>query len=150
MEVEVKINATAKEVFDELSKTILEDIKNSTGKSVQIKDVVENYSYKKRLTAFGGNSVGVVVNINKLTYPTHYSASIKSEKDINTIEYNLIDCEDGVTINYKESFTSSSIFRKINNVVMSFLFKRGNKKKMYRNFMLLEQQILDKKDKNNK
>ena len=146
MELEVKINATAKEVFDQLIKAVQQDIKYSTGKEVAVDKISEDYSYKKKLMSYVGKDVGVTVKIDKLVYPTQYSATFTNPNGKNSIEYNLIDSEDSVKIIYKESYVYTSKLQNLNYKIMEFIFSRSNKKKMMRNFSYLEKQILDNRN----
>lgn len=146
MEIEVKINVSAKEVFGELVKSVQHDIKNSTGKKISVEKLYENYSYKKRLVGFSGEDIEVSVNIDKLVYPSNYSAKITNPKGVNIIEYIIQDNDDGSTIKYLERYESKSIFSRLNNMLVSFLFSKSSKKKIIKNFNVLEQQILDKRN----
>lgn len=148
MELEVDINASANEVFDEIIASVLDDIKRSTGKKVALEKLCENYSYSKSMVNYMGKSVDVTVIINNLIYPEKYSATIINQKGSNTIEYNLCENDNGVKLKYKESYDSKSIFQKLNYKLVSLFFTRGNKKIMEKRFHCLEQGIIAKRDKN--
>lgn len=147
MELQVNMKASAKEVFDELQRALLRDIKTSTGKNVSLEKLDKDYSYEKKLNNYLGNSVDVTVNIDKLNYPIEYSATISNSKGSNTVQYILNENEDSVDIKYIENYKAKSLLGKINYSIMSLVFTRSNKKRIKKQFLYLENQIMSKNNK---
>jgi hypothetical protein len=147
MDIKVKLQASANEVFEQLLESLIQDIKNSTGQTIAKNNLSKGYSYKKVLRNNMGYDVTVNVQINELIQPNKYIATIETPKGTNTIEYTLKDTLKGVEITYKENYKASSYLQNWNYVLVSLIYSRRSKKKMRKQFAYLEQQILNAKNK---
>lgn len=142
MELKVFLKARAKDVFEELLNSILQDIKTSTGQTVTKNRLCKDFSYQKIIRNHVGYDVSVEVQIKELISPTKYCAIIKNPKGTNTIEYVLCDRDEGVDITYKESYSASSTLLNLNYILASLIYSRSSKNRMRKQFAILEQRIL--------
>ncbi|RDU37841.1 hypothetical protein DRW41_08465 [Neobacillus piezotolerans] len=145
MEIKVQLQVSAKEVFEQLLSSIIQDIKNSTGQTIAKDKLSKDFSYEKSLRNHMGYDVTVKVQINELIQPLKYSATIENPKGFNTIEYSLKDTVKGVEITYKENYKAKSALQNWNYILISLIYSRRSKKKMRNQFAYLEQQILNGK-----
>jgi ABC-type antimicrobial peptide transport system permease subunit len=145
MELKVNLQVSANEVFEQLLKSLGQDIKNSTGQMIASDKLSKDFSYKKSIRNHMGYVVQVKVKINELIRPIKYSATIENPNGVNTIEYTLTETAKGVEIVYKENYKASSTLQNWNYILASIFFSRRGKKKMRKQFSNLEQQILNTK-----
>src|SRR5262245_15888461 len=145
MELKVQLRVSANEVFEQLLISIVQDIKNSTGQTIDKDKLSNDFSYKKSIRNHMGYVVPVKVQVNELIRPIKYSVAIENPSGINTMEYTLTDTVKGVEITYKENYRASSTLQNWNYILVSIIFSRRSKKKMLKQFAYLEQQILNAK-----
>jgi hypothetical protein len=145
MELKVTLQVTAKEVFEELLHSIIFDIENSTKKTIVIDELHKNFTYNKTLINRLGNKVQAKVYITELIFEKKYSAAFETSKGTNTVEYILKNIDCGVEITYRENFTSSFSLQNWNYLFAAFVYKKRTKKKIIKNFNLLEKHILSSK-----
>ncbi|MEI4771972.1 DUF3284 domain-containing protein [Psychrobacillus sp. FJAT-51614] len=145
MELRVQLQVSAKEVFEQLLSSIIQDINNSTGQTIAMDQLSKDFSYEKSIRNHMGYNVTVKVQINELIQPIKYSATIENPKEFNTIEYSLKDTVKGVEITYKENYKAKSTLQNWNYILISLIYSKGSKKKLHNQFAYLEQQILNGK-----
>lgn len=134
MEVKKQLNVSKEELNAFIKSMVLQDIKNATGKNVKESDIGTGYKYHKKLKGRTGKEGKVCTRIDTLTSGC-YRASFESAQGINYLAYNYeSDGEDKVNVCYEEGFNSSSNAKDLNHRLMSFLYKRSNKKRI--NLML--------------
>lgn len=78
IEVNLEMEVSAKELFDVIVPSVIYDIKQATGKSVNVSALHDNYTYKKKLKSKMGKDASVRVTITRFTYPTIYEAEFDS------------------------------------------------------------------------
>lgn len=106
MELTMKMDATPEEFFERIEKSLIADIRMSTGKSVPA-GKLNGYKYKK-VTA-GKKGLELKVKIKSYRRPEHYEARFTSAQGTNTISYRVTPTEDGgITVDYAENFSPSA------------------------------------------
>ncbi|MFF2876110.1 DUF3284 domain-containing protein [Gottfriedia sp. NPDC057991] len=143
MELNVQLQVRAEEVFEQLLRSILQDIKQSTGQTIPKEQLAKDFSYQKNIKNRMGYDTPVKVQIDELIPSKEYRASIEHSKGINTMAYTLTDTEKGVEIHYKERYQTSSTLQNWNYSIASIFFARKSKKNMKKQFAYLEEIILN-------
>lgn len=129
MQVLVKLKATPEEFFDVLIPSILEDIKESTGKSVKRKDIEGGYKYSKQMKNKIGKGGNVKVEITQFTYPEVYQVNFISAQGVTTLHYEVERLEDGCGVDYQEHFESGSKLKSANHKILEkFMNKKLTKR----------------------
>lgn len=129
MQVLVKLKVTPEEFFDVLIPSILEDIKESTGKSVKRKDIEGGYKYSKTMKNKLGKGGNVKVEITHFTYPEIYTVNFISAQGTTKLHYDVERLEDGCGVDYQETFESNSKLKSANHKVLEkFMYKKLNKR----------------------
>lgn len=142
MEIIRKMNVSLQQMDDSITKMVLEDIKNATGKKVKSSDIGAGYKYQKELNNKMGKTGKVTTRIDVLK-SGFYQASFESVQGTNTLSYDYKAIDDhSIELTYTEEFLTISSAKQMNYRLMNFLYKRSNKKRI--NLMLdqLEQYIL--------
>ena len=131
MEVEVKIKATADELYSLLMNSVKHDIERATGQDISAKELVSGFTYKKKLTNKLGreaNATGVLTRIEK---PHIYEAEFTTNRGINKVAYHLESLEDGyLNVTYSESYEPRNKNMDINFKIVNFFYKKSTKKRM--------------------
>lgn len=130
MIVKKQLNVTLDEFYEFIQEMILQDIKEATGKTVEIHDIHQGYKYKKQLTGRTGQVGHVKTEIKDFTRNS-YSAIFRSAQGFNTISYTYQPTSDSaIELTYEEEFLSDSTLMNLNFKLMSFFFNRSNKKRI--------------------
>lgn len=143
MEVTRTLAVSVEEMDACIKKMVLEDIKNATGKKVKCSDIGAGYKYRKELKNKMGKVGKVTTRIDALE-SGNYRASFESAQGINHLSYSYQPLhENQISLLYLEDYEAISTSKKLNYSLMSFLYKRSNKKRI--NLMLnqLENFILE-------
>lgn len=130
VEVTRVLNVSAKELDECIKNMVVEDIKNATGKTVNVKDLGKGYKYRKDLKSKMGKSGKVTTRIDELR-ENCYKASFESAQGTNTLSYTYQPiAEDQTEVTYAEEFYGSSSSKNWNYSLMSFFYKRSTKKRI--------------------
>lgn len=124
------MNASCKQIQQLIQENVLEDIYQSTGKRISADKLSAPFEYQKTLKNRMGKMGKVKASIDELsTYA--YQASFFSAQGKNTLRYTwkAID-ERHVEVIYEEAYEANTKANDWNFHLMSFLYKRNNKKRM--------------------
>lgn len=136
MEVTRMLDVSMNELDTFIKKMVIQDIHNTTGKKVKESDLGTGYKYRKKLQGRSGKEGSVTTRIDELTSGC-YRASFESAQGINYLSYHYQEDENGkVNLRYEENFDAQSKSKELNFQLMSFLYKRSNKKRI--NLMLTQ------------
>lgn len=103
MELTMNMDATPEEFFERIEKSLIADIRMSTGKSVPAAKL-NGYKYKK-VTA-GKKGLELKIKIRSYRRPERYEARFTSAQGTNTISYHVAPAAGGgITVDYAEAFT---------------------------------------------
>lgn len=142
MIIKKTINISAENFFSSIEKSIIYDIKNTTGKS--IKNIENGFTYSKVLNTKLAKASDTQVEILEYTYPHRYRVSFKTSKSLSTIEYLAININDNqCEITYSESI---EYFRKVddwNFKLVSKFYSVKSKKKILMLLANIEQSVLN-------
>ena len=142
MELKVNMDVSAPEFFDVLEESIIYDIKESTNKTITRDKIRKGYSYNKTLKTRLGKDGKVRVTIKDFN-DSKYVASFLSSQGENIVSYEVEELDDkSLNVKYTEEFIDDSTMKKANFSIMSFIFKRGNKKRGYRSLKQIENVII--------
>ncbi len=143
MEIKLNMDVSAKEFFDVLYDSIIYDIKASTNKKVSKSKIKKGYTYSKKLKTRLGKEGTVKVEIKEFDLNHRYTVSFNSTQGENIVSYEVEQLDDdSLNVKYTEDFVVDSKMKSLNFSMMSFLFKRGNRKKGLRNLVELEKFII--------
>lgn len=149
MEVEVKIKATAAEMFDLLMNSAKHDIEQATGEEILLDDLVSGYTYEKKLVnklGSEGNATGTLAKIEK---PHIYEAEFSTIRGVNKLSYELKPLEDGyLNVIYKEHYEPISKNAELNFKFTNFFYKNSVKKRMVRMIYMMEAHIRNSNENN--
>ena len=130
MEVNRLLDVTMSEMDAFISKMVVQDIKEATNKTVEVKDVIPGYSYSKKLTGRNGAQGRVKTTIRELS-SGKYHVTFKSKQGVNHLEYSYVPSDDNkIDLTYKEDYDAGSTSKKLNYGLMNFLYKHSNKKRI--------------------
>lgn len=130
MEISKVMKGSKQQLFGILMDSLLADIYASTQQQAAIEDIHVGYFYKKQLSTKLGKAGVIKVTITKLEVPNLYEATFQSAQGFNTLSYALEDVDDThVKVVYQETFMSEKKSQNLNYGLMSWLYKRSNKKK---------------------
>ena len=147
MEVEVKIKATADELFSLLMDSVKHDVEQATGQDISLEELVSGYTYKKKLTNKLGKEANATSVLTKIEKPHIYEAEFTSGRGVNRIAYQLDPIEDGyLNVIYREEYEPVNKTAEINFKVVNFFYKRSTRKRMTRLIHMMEAHIQNEKD----
>jgi hypothetical protein len=130
MIIERVINGKINDCWNILMDGFANDVKQSTGKSINLKSIKQGYTYKKRMKNRIGQEGFVKVVITKLTQNSEYTAKFYSSQGVNTLTYKLIPIDaNSFKIDYIENFESEKKFNNWNFKLMSIFYNRSSKKR---------------------
>lgn len=145
MEIIKTMNVSLQQMDESITKMVLEDIKNATGKKVKGSDIGAGYKYRKELKNKMGKVGTVTARIDVLK-SGFYQASFESVQGTNTLSYDYKAIDDhSVELTYTENYLTLSTAKQMNYRLMNFLYKRSNKKRINMMLNQLEQYILNNK-----
>lgn len=131
MNVNRELNVSADEFFNQIQRSVLEDIKASTRKNIEAEQVVDGYSYHKNLGTKMGGSSKVKVTIKELHAPTSYKADFTSGNGVNSIAYIIQEIGlQKINVHYEEGFSGSSRKMDLNNKIVQLFYTMGSKRKI--------------------
>lgn len=130
MQINVELYATKEEFFNFLTLSILQDIKQSTNKDLTKKDIVKDYSYRKKLKNKLGREGDVKVTIEEFRENEKYTARFKSNQGENMISYDLSNIDDKkINVNYVEEYVGADKLKGLNYKVINFFYQKKAEKK---------------------
>ena len=105
MKAIVKLSVTDEEFFNEITNSIIGDIKKTTNKNVHASQIKSGLYYKKVLpNRFKGNS-GVIVRVLTCIPKKEYSSVFESDVDKTYVTYRIEEVlEDGIEASYEEKY----------------------------------------------
>lgn len=134
MEITRTLDVSMEEMNAFIKDMVLQDIHTATGKKVKESEIGTGYKYRKKLRGRSGKEGNVTTRIDELTSGC-YRASFESAQGKNYLSYEYSKDDDGkVKLCYTENFDAQSKSKELNFQLMSFLYKRSNKKRI--NLML--------------
>lgn len=102
MEITRTLAISAEELFDQIEKTIVVDIREATGKEVS-RAKLNGYKYKKRARGGGKAGTPMDVKIKHYRYPELYEVRFSYATGVNTVRYEVTEAsDDSVTVFYRE------------------------------------------------
>ncbi len=143
MEVKRTLAVSVEEMDKCIETMVLEDIANATGKQVDCSKIGAGYKYRKELKNKMGKVGKVTTRIDKMV-SGNYCASFESAQGVNHLSYTYQPLsEDQISLIYLEDYEGVSSSKKMNYSLMSFLYKRANKKRINLMLSQLENYILE-------
>ncbi len=107
MEVKLKLDVSARQFFDYIEDSLLNDIETHTGKKVPITKISRGYRYNKKSVQRGGKGEGITVRISQFKPPLDYQATFSTEIDRVTITYHFEELgEEECEVTYSEVRTT--------------------------------------------
>jgi len=130
MEISREYFGTKEDCFDIILNALVHDIESETNEAIEIDQIKEGFSYKKKLVNRFGNEGSVQVTIEKLDVPHYYEAHFLSNQGTNILSYELVDIDEkSFNLIYKENFESSKKSHNLNFKLMQRLYKRSSTKR---------------------
>ena len=125
MEVNLLLNVTSEEFFDFLYESIINDIKESTNKTVTRKDIKGGYRYKKEMKNKMGRQGTATILIREFVPNKTYVAVFESNQGENIISYNVEELEENkIGVTYNEEYIASDKLKSWNFSLVNFFYKR--------------------------
>jgi len=146
MEVEVKIKATADELYSLLMNSAKHDIEQATGQDISFEELATGYTYKKKLTNKLGKEANATGVLTKVEKPHFYEAEFTSGRGVNKVAYHLEPLDDGyLNVTYREAYEPISKNAEINFKIVNFFYKKSTRKRMKNLIRMMEAHIQNKK-----
>lgn len=131
MEVSREYIGTKEDCFAIILEALIHDIEEETEESIEIDEIKEGFSYKKKLENRFGNEGYVQVTIAKLDVPNYYEAHFLSNHGLNILSYELTDIDEkSFNLIYKENFEGNKKTHNLNFKLMQRLYKRSSTKRV--------------------
>lgn len=123
MEVVKDYQVGAEELFGMLSKAFVTDFHANTNRRIKAEDIKMGLQYKKNFGQDGKQSV--LVEVDTMTFPSHYKVNLISNRGTNVIEYVIEPKgEKAVTCLYREEYIETDTFTKWNNKLLMPFFRK--------------------------
>lgn len=123
MKVSKVYKANAESLFDFLKASFKNDYERNTNKLLRSGDLKPGLKFTKTFGAKNQNSV--LVEVEHMTAPHHYSILLKSSRGSNVIEYLIEAVTDGeIEVTYREEYINTGFFTKLNNLILGPLFRK--------------------------
>jgi len=146
MRVEVKIKATAEELYSLLMNSAKHDIERATGQDISFEELVTGYTYKKKLTNKIGKEANATGVLTKIEKPHIYEAEFTSGRGVNRIAYHLEPLEAGyLNVTYSEAYEPATKNAEINFKIVNFFYKKSTRKRMTNMIQMMEAHIQNEK-----
>lgn len=130
MEINVELYASKEEFFNFLTLSILQDIKQSTNKDLAKEEIINSYSYQKKLRNKVGREGDVNVKIMAFEPNEKYIARFKGNQGENIISYIVTDINDAkINVNYKEQYIEADKIKGLNYKIVNFFYNKKAEKK---------------------
>ena len=147
MKVEVKIKATADELYSLLMSSAKHDIERATGQEISLDELVSGYTYKKKLTNKLGKEASATGVLTMIDRPHTYEAAFTTSRGVNKVAYHLEPLEEGyLNVIYSEAYDPVSKNAEINFKIVNFFYKRSTRKRMIRLIRMMEAHIQKEKE----
>lgn len=123
MEVSKVYQANASALFAFLKESFKSDYERNTHKLLRSGDLKPGLKFTKTFGAKNQNSA--LVEVERMTEPSHYKIILKSSRGTNSIEY-LIEPQaaDAIEVTYREEYLHTGVFTKLNNALLAPLFRK--------------------------
>ena len=149
MEINVKMNVKAEEMYSVLMSSLKYDIKQAIGVEMAIDQIKEGFSYSKILKNKIGHAANSKALITKLEENKRYEAQFTTSRGVNIVTYDIKEIsENEIKVIYSEDYLAINKNKDLNFKLMNFFFKRGIKKKAYSLLQMMEEHITLEKEKN--
>ncbi len=123
MKVSKVYQANAESLFDFLKASFKNDYERNTNKLLRSGDLKPGLKFTKTFGAKNQNSV--LVEVEHMTAPHHYSILLKSSRGSNVIEYLIEPVTDSeIEVTYREEYLNTGFFTKMNNLILGPLFRK--------------------------
>lgn len=129
MEVSKVYQAQAESVFVFLKEAFKSDYERNTNKLLRSADLKPGLKFTKTFGANKQNSV--LVEVEKMTFPSHYKIILNSSRGTNLIEYQIEPQAIGeIEVTYREEYLNTGFFTKMNNFLLTPIFRKKLEKRM--------------------
>lgn len=129
MEMSKVYDTNAEAFFTILMNAFKADYQDNTKKALKDKDIQAGLTYKKYFGKDKQNSA--LIKVRAMEFPTHYKVELTSNRGSNIIEYVVVSrSEDEIQVTYREEYTDTGVFTKLNNKLLYPFFKKSMTKRM--------------------
>ncbi len=143
MIVKMNMQVSSQDFYDYLIHSILLDVLKNEEKILEEQDIVEGFSYLKKIR----NHDPVKVEVIDIQKPILYTSCITYGTSENHIAYQIRKLDDKrIEVEYKEEYKSSKKLEQWNFYLLNFLFSKRNKKKMTKMLRAMENYIQMKEE----
>ncbi|GEK89672.1 protein of unknown function [Alkalibacterium putridalgicola] len=126
MEFKRKMNMSAEQLFNTITRSVLYDIEEQTGKSVST-DQIEGFEYTK---TFGKNS-RATIQIDQVEENKSYHYRTKTTKNDFLVKYDIEPLSEGsCRVTYTEELESYGHMQKLNDALVGTLLSYFRKKRL--------------------
>lgn len=105
MEFTRELDITPEEFFDQIERSVCDDVEAATGNR-PTRGKLNGLRYQKHSTQRGKGSTKLDVKIRKYRYPEVYEVKFTYSAGANTITYRVEPRDGGLTLNYSEKFVN--------------------------------------------
>ncbi|MFV0479899.1 MAG: DUF3284 domain-containing protein [Anaerorhabdus sp.] len=140
MKVDVYLDVKRTAFYDALKQALLEDVRE-VHPNVKEEEIQSGYKYKKMLSGKMKQESKCTIKIVELKENERYKATVKSDRGVTTMCYDLEDEEDGTRVIYEEEFISDKGINQANHKLVMFFYSRSSKKKMEKRLRQIETYI---------
>lgn len=130
MEIVRQMKGNVQRFFDKVEESIVNDVKEATGNSIDVSEIKSGFTYSKRLRSQLGKEGSIKVVIDEYVRPLKYRASFISAQGENILSYETKEIDENhFEIKYVEEFKGASPSKRLNYKLIYFLYKRSSIKK---------------------
>ncbi|EUJ27186.1 hypothetical protein MFLO_13500 [Listeria floridensis FSL S10-1187] len=139
MNVSQKLFISQKECFDAIIRSVIYDIKKSTGKAKQLRQL-QGFSYQRTMA----NGVRTTTTISEVTPNEVYQFETATSVNKHITTYSIVaTSETTCEVTYNEKMESDKTMRKLNDMIVGFLFGFFRKKRARNLLRAIEQSVIN-------
>lgn len=144
IQVREKLQVNAEQFFKQLGESVAYDISETIGKEFRIEQIHEGYRYQKQMKNKMGMKGNVEVHIVSWKPCYCYEVEFFSFNGVNRLKYEIEDVEEGIYVNYMESFEGKSKMLDWNFKIVSGFMRYNTKRRIKRLLHAIEKHLMER------
>lgn len=130
MNIRQRLNVSSEEFLNFIVMSVLNDARENFDDTLKLEDIVEGFSYTKRLVNKVGQKGNTTVRIKEFKLNKCYEAVFESQQGENILRYEIENLgEQEIDVNYTEAFIAADTIKKWNFELVNFFYKKKARKR---------------------
>ncbi|EUJ25214.1 DUF3284 domain-containing protein [Listeria cornellensis] len=138
MNVSKKLYISQKECFHTIAKSVIYDVKQSTGKNLPMQKL-KGLKYRRKMS----NGAAAETQITEFQFPNIYQFETTNRVNLHRTTYTVTEISDHVCeVTYKEEIEAEKWMQKMNNMLVGTIFAFLRKKRVTRLLKAMEDSVI--------